>query len=182
MKTKLYVFITPLFLFFSNQSFSQEKQNPQTIGISYGIGAGGSYYFTGLGNGLKIEYSYPLWRNIVRINPEILFETYSRNDDFFMYKLISYHNTICPTLNLEVTALRYKAISFEVFGGVLANYEEGLWYEQSIKSNKYYGYSLGSGFEFAIPKTPVSLTIQGSTEVGKKFQSVHLLMGIDIKI
>lgn len=199
MKKVLFVFL--VLGLFINESHSQKLSKSS---LSYGLGIGysgsGNNDYGGVGLSLLIGYKRDIWKDRLRLNPNLTVGSYKNGkDDKTRDK---YFNVANLNLSLEYDFLRYKAFSLNIETGGLVGFANGLkgvgvetefgdatytdimHTESEFIENFNYGAIVGFGLmisplnsKYAIKISPVNLHF-GNEDLTE----LHSFISIDIKL
>lgn len=184
---------------FVNKTFSQEfSKNSLSYGLGIGISASGSNDYSGIGPALIIGYKRDIWRDRLRLNPNLTIGSYrsGMNDN----TRDKYFNTVNLNLSLEFDFIRYKAFSLNVETGGLVGITNGLkgigteydaarssdiMFNESEFINKLnYGAILGFGLRISPLKSKYAIKISPlNLHLGNDgLRELHSFISIDIKL
>jgi hypothetical protein len=157
MKTHILLFL--LFIV-ATCSLSAQENSKSSIKVGLGLGISMSDFDNGIGYVTELGYQKEIWKDRLRINPNINFGRYNggltreKNQQF---------NSISGALNFNIDAIKYKSVSLLVGCGAFVNNTRGRYISYfryspvtpsdsspiaHIKSfNRYYfGTSISAGF------------------------------------
>ena len=195
MKKKL--FVTLLFVLFINKSYSEElSKNSMSYGL--GMGISGNNYYSGFGTTLMIGYKRDIWKDRLRLNPNLTIGNYCKGVNDNTRDI--YFNTVNLNLSLEYDFLRYKTFSLNIETGGFVSISNGLkgigteydsarsidiLINESEFINKFnYGAILGFSLRISPIKSKYAIKISPmNIHFGNDgFRELHSFISLDIKL
>ena len=170
MKTHVLLFL--LFIV-ATCSLSAQENSKSSIKVGLGLGISMSDFDIGIGYVTELGYQKEIWKDRLRINPNINFGRYNGG---LTSKKNQQFNSISGALNFNIDAIKYKSVSLLVGCGAFANNTRGRYIsylryspvapsdsspQAHIKSlNRYcFGTSISAGFRINPKSSGMAINI-----------------------